>query len=125
MRLQSADIGRRIRDRRRCMKLSGQRLAAMAGTATSTIWKIENGQMIKPSQYILDRIERALDHAASHLIHRKPKPIGSDTMTIDGQEVTLVTPDDTWTDADWRDLHQTLEAFKTRLAARHACKQSA
>ncbi|CAB4131334.1 Helix-turn-helix domain containing protein [uncultured Caudovirales phage] len=125
MRLQSSGIGRRIRDRRRRLNLSCRSLAARAGTACSTIWKIENGQIVHSSPQMIDRIEQALDHATSLAIHRKPKPIGSDTMTIDGQEVTLVTPDETWTDTDWRDLHQTLEAFKARLTARHACKQSA
>jgi hypothetical protein len=27
-----------------------------------------------------------------------------------------------WTVEDWRDLHETMEAFRRRVAARHACR---
>ena len=104
MRSTPTETGRRIRESRWRLKLTCQSLAAMAGTATSTIWKIENGQMANPSQYILDRIERALDQATSLAIHSEPKPIGSDTVTINGQAITLMIPDESWTDLDWREI---------------------
>jgi transcriptional regulator with XRE-family HTH domain len=64
------DIGRRVRERRRELRLTQEELAGFLGVNRNTIGRIEMGQTL-PSQKMLMRLAKALNVEPAELLARK------------------------------------------------------
>ena len=79
------DLGKRIKETREKLGISGNELAVRIGTAQSAVWKIESGEVSAPSVFTVAAIAKALGVSLDDLVgdvELTPRPPSNEKQAL-------------------------------------------
>jgi transcriptional regulator with XRE-family HTH domain len=93
-------LQRQLDDRRRRLRLSYPKLAALTGIAQSTIWNLINGPMVQPpGKEKVELLAKALDWPPAHLQQLVGEQFGYHVYTVESPDLQVVM-------ASWDELSE-------------------
>ena len=111
----SVNIGNRIKSARYAKGMKTYELAQKAEITEAALRMIESGKTKGPRANTVMNIANALGVPRKQLLAPEP---GVYETKVAGQCVSLFGPGDHWTEEDWKDLHESIEALKRRITNR-------